>query len=275
MWIEGLDNQVEILSDCYRNALRVAKEHDLKSIAFPSIGTGAFGIPKEIAMPTALNAISLELQNSHSHIQVTICCYTQEDLERYESVANELGTLKEDGGLVEVSQLLPKCPICFHSLKRIIYGMPSRETLEDQDNFYIGGCIVMGDDPDLGCKNCDWRGFIGDIDLIEGEWVALVVDLGHKRFVAGALYDAGQPRSALMLTPGIPEFQRGFTNEWLEEHIENCHEPSFWLGKRSELMHGSFHEILMRYPRVTAEVMEFAGFTLVTSTPEFTKNWSN
>jgi O-acetyl-ADP-ribose deacetylase (regulator of RNase III) len=268
-WIEGLDNQIEILSDCYRNSLRVAKRNGLKSIAFPSLGTGAFGIPKEIAMPTALNAISLELQNSHSDVEVTICCYTQEDLEWYESVANELGAFKEDGGLVEVSQLLPKCPICFHPLKRIIYGMPSRETLEDQDNIYIGGCIVMGDDPDLGCKNCDWRGFIGDIDLIEGEWVALVVDLGRKRFVAGALYDAGQSRSALMLTPGIPEFQRGLTNEWLLERIANCEEPSFWLGKRSELMEGSFHEILMRWPRLTEEVMEFVGLHHVDHTPDF------
>jgi hypothetical protein len=147
--------------------------------------------------------------------------------------------------------------------------MPSRETLEDQDNIYIGGCIVMGDDPDLGCKNCDWRGFIGDIDLIEGEWVALVVDLGRKRFVAGALYDAGQPRSALMLTPGMPEFQRGFTNEWLEEHIANCQEPSVWLGNRSQIMPEAFEKILMRYPRLTEEVMEFAGFRSLDAMPSF------
>jgi hypothetical protein len=147
--------------------------------------------------------------------------------------------------------------------------MPGPELLENQDNIYIGGCIVTGDDPDLGCKNCNWQGFIGDIDLVEGEWVALVVDLGRKRFVAGALYDAGQPRSALMLTPGIPEFQRGVTNEWLLERISNCQEPSFWLGKRSELMQGSFHEILMRYPRVTEEVMEFAGFKTINELPEY------
>jgi O-acetyl-ADP-ribose deacetylase (regulator of RNase III) len=268
-WIEGLDNQVEILSDCYRNSLRVAKNNGLKSIAFPSLGTGAFGIPKEIAMPTALNAISLQLQNSHSDIEVTICCYTQEDLEWYESVAIELGAFKEDGGLVEVSQLLPKCPICFHSLKRIIYGMPGPELLENQDNIYIGGCIVTGDDPDLGCKNCNWQGFIGDIELVEGEWVALVVDLGRKRFVAGVIYDAGQPRSALMLTPGIPEFQRGFTNEWLLERISNCKEPSFWLGKRHDLMDGSFHEILMRSPRLTEDVMEFAGMIPIQRMPIF------
>ncbi len=269
MWIEGLDNQVEILSDCYRNALRVAKSSGLKSIAFPSLGTGAFGIPKEIAMPTALNAISLELQNSHSDIEVTICCFTQEDLEWYESVANELGALKEDGGLVEVSQLLPKCPICFHPLKRIIYGMPSRETLEDQDNIYIGGCIIMGDDPDLGCKNCDWQGFIGDVDLVEGEWLALVVDLERKRFVAGAIYDAGKPQSPLSLRPGVAEFQRGFTTEWLEEQIASCKEPSFWIGNRFEIMPESFEKILMRYPRLTEEVMEFARFENLANMPIF------
>jgi O-acetyl-ADP-ribose deacetylase len=269
MWIEGLDNQVEILSDCYRNSLRVAKRNGLKSIAFPSLGTGAFGIPKEIAMPTALNAISLELQNSHSDIEVTICCYTQEDLEWYESVASELGALKEDGGLVEVSQLLPKCPICFHPLKRIIYGMPSRETLEDQDNIYIGGCIIMGDDPEIGCKNCDWQGFIGDVDLVEGEWLALVVDLERKRFVAGAIYDAGKPQSPLSLRPGVAEFQRGFTTEWLEEQIASCKEPSFWLGERGEIMSGALEEILLRYPTLTEEVMAFARFKSIKQPPKF------
>ena len=266
-WIEGLDNQVEILADCYRNALRVAKEHGLKSIAFPSLGTGAFGIPKDIAMPTALNAISLQLQNSHSDIEVTICCYTQEDLEWFESAANDLGALTEEGGLVEVSRLLPNCPICFHPLKRIIYGMPSRETLENQDNIYIGGCIVMGDDPDLGCKNCDWQGFIGDLDLAEGEWLALVVDLERKRFVAGAIYDAGRPESPLSLRPGVPEFQQGFTTEWLDEQIASCKEPSFWIGNRFEIMPEAFEKILMRYPRLTEEVMEFARFRRITAPP--------
>ena len=145
------------------------------------------------------------------------------------------------------------------------------ELLENQDNIYIGGCIVTGDDPDLGCKNCNWQGFIGDIDLIEGEWVALVVDLGRKRFVAGAIYDAGQPRSALMLTPGIPEFQRGFTNEWLEGHIANCQEPSLWLGNRSQIMPEAFEKILMRYPSLTEEVMEFARFKLVDKSPELSR----
>lgn len=268
-WIEGLNNQVETLADCYRNSLVLADELELKSIAFPSLGTGAFGIPKEVAMPTALQAISLYLQNSHSDIEVLICCYSEEDFEHYKDVADDLGAVVGEDGQIVVNALLPKCPICFHQLKRIIYGMPSMDTFENQDNIYIGGCIVYGDDPDLGCKNCDWRGFIGDIDLVEGEWLALVVDLGRRRFVAGAIYDAGQPQSALMLTPGIPEFQRGFTKEWLEENISSCQRPSFWLGKRRDLMDGAFHEILMRYPKCTEEVMEFAGMSPIQWLPRF------
>ena len=273
-WIEGLDNQVEILSDCYRNALRVAKNNGLKSIAFPSLGTGAFGIPKEIAMPTALNAISLELQNSHSDIEVTICCYTEDDYQLYVEAVTELdGDVSDDGTLL-MNGLLPKCPICFHPLKRIVYGMPGPEMLENQDNIYIGGCIIMGGDPDIGCKNCDWQGFIGDVDLVEGEWFALVVDLECQEFVAGVFYHAGHPESALTLRPGIAEFQQGFTTQWLDEQIASCKEPSFWLGQRGEIMSGALEELLLRYPKLTEEVMEFAQFTLIATIPDFMKTRS-
>ena len=258
-WIEGLNNQVETLSDCYRNSLRLADERGLKSIAFPSLGTGAFGIPRAVAMPTALQAISLYLQNSHSDIEVLICCYSEEDLELYKDVADDLDAVVSEDGEIVVNALLPQCPICFHQLKRIIYGFPSRDTLENQENIYIGGCIISGDDPDLGCKNCDWRGFIGDVNLVVGEYVAIVVDAGNDRFVAGAIYDAGKPHSALALVHRSPEFQRTFTPEWLAEQIEKCETPTFWLAKREDLMPRALEKILMRYPTLTEDVLEFVG----------------
>lgn len=268
-WIPGLDNQTEILSDCYRNSIRLALENDFESIAFPALGTGAFGIPREIAMSTALSAIALQLQRSGPELDVTICCYTEDDYQLYVDAVSDLGGEVSDDGTLLMNQLLPKCPICFHPLKRIVYGMPSPGMLENQDNIYIGGCIVMGDDPDLGCKNCDWKGFIGDVDLVDGEWLALVVDLDRKRFVAGAIYDAGKPQSPLSLRPGVAEFQRGFTTEWIEEQIASCKEPSFWIGNRFEIMPESFEKILMRYPRLTEEVMEFARFRRIESIPSF------
>ncbi len=273
-WIPGLDNQTEILSDCYRNSIRLALENDFGSIAFPALGTGAFGIPKEIAMSTALSAIALQLQRSGPELDVTICCYTKDDYQLYVEAVSDLGGEVSEDGTLLMNQLLPKCPICFHPLKRIVYGMASPGMLENQDNIYIGGCIVMGDDPDLGCKNCDWQGFIGDVELVEGEWLALVLDLERQRFVAGALYQAGQSESAFMLKPGCPEFLPGFTTQWLDEQIASCKEPTFWLGERGEIMSGALEEILLRYPTLTEEVMEFARFRPVARQPIFRERGS-
>ncbi|MEX0905481.1 MAG: macro domain-containing protein [Balneolaceae bacterium] len=47
----------KILENCYKNALALAEEYQLKSIAFPAISTGAFGYPMKKAATVAFNAI--------------------------------------------------------------------------------------------------------------------------------------------------------------------------------------------------------------------------
>lgn len=59
----------KLLADCYRNAVRLAEQEDLKSIAFPSISTGAFGYPVEEAAEIALRAVVDETASLQS-IQV-------------------------------------------------------------------------------------------------------------------------------------------------------------------------------------------------------------
>lgn len=49
-----------LLADCYRNALRLADEHQVASIAFPSISTGVFGYPMEEAAEVALRTVKAE-----------------------------------------------------------------------------------------------------------------------------------------------------------------------------------------------------------------------
>ena len=44
-------HDAELLEACYRNSTKAAIENDLRSIAFPSISTGAFGYPKHEAAP--------------------------------------------------------------------------------------------------------------------------------------------------------------------------------------------------------------------------------
>lgn len=54
----GVDRPSDRLpASCYRNALELAEENDIPSIAFPAISTGAFGYPMEPAANTAFDAV--------------------------------------------------------------------------------------------------------------------------------------------------------------------------------------------------------------------------
>ena len=54
---EGPQRAAELLSSAYRRSLEVAVEHGLRSVAFPSISTGAYGYPLEEAAPVALKTV--------------------------------------------------------------------------------------------------------------------------------------------------------------------------------------------------------------------------
>lgn len=47
----------QFLADCYKNALRLADENNISTIAFPAISTGAFGFPMEDAAKIAINTV--------------------------------------------------------------------------------------------------------------------------------------------------------------------------------------------------------------------------
>jgi O-acetyl-ADP-ribose deacetylase len=57
VWRGGSHGEVEILSSCYRRSLEVADDLEVRSIAFPSISTGAYGFPANLAARTAVQAL--------------------------------------------------------------------------------------------------------------------------------------------------------------------------------------------------------------------------
>ena len=57
IWHGGTQNEEQQLRSCYMNALALARERNLASVAFPLISSGAFGYPKDQALRVAVTAI--------------------------------------------------------------------------------------------------------------------------------------------------------------------------------------------------------------------------
>ena len=79
----GEHGEAGLLAACYRRCLEVAREHGLKSIAFPCISTGIFGYPPEAAAAIALETIGAWLRSGAEPARVICCCFTEQDAETY------------------------------------------------------------------------------------------------------------------------------------------------------------------------------------------------
>ena len=76
-WRGGAENEAELLSQCYSNSLRLAHQHQLKSIAFPAISCGVYGYPIEQATTIAVDTVCEELTNLGDEIEeVIFCCFS-------------------------------------------------------------------------------------------------------------------------------------------------------------------------------------------------------
>jgi O-acetyl-ADP-ribose deacetylase len=68
----GKPEDAKLLRSAYVNALARAEELKVKSIAFPSLGTGAYGYPIEQAAPIAVESIGRHLGNGQSSLRRVI-----------------------------------------------------------------------------------------------------------------------------------------------------------------------------------------------------------
>lgn len=91
IWRGGSSNEEQLLASCYRNALVLAVDLGVKTIAFPSISTGAYGFPLERAAHIAVREIAAFLKNHDSIQKVTMVAFDAETKREYEEAAKLYG----------------------------------------------------------------------------------------------------------------------------------------------------------------------------------------
>lgn len=90
VWQGGQNHEEEKLASCYRSALELAVKNQIKTIAFPSISTGAYGFPIEKAAPIALKEVKKFLEKHPEIEQVVFVLFSDKDLKVYQNLYQSL-----------------------------------------------------------------------------------------------------------------------------------------------------------------------------------------
>lgn len=94
VWRGGAHGEPQTLASCYRRSLEVALAHGLRTVAFPSISTGIYGYPIELASAIAVESVRRFLDGGAQLDEIAFCCFSGNDLSVYRSVlsANDEST---------------------------------------------------------------------------------------------------------------------------------------------------------------------------------------
>lgn len=89
IWRGGERKEGELLASCYQNTLKLAAEHEIKTIAFPSISTGVYRFPVQKAAEIAVREIMNYLEQDKEMEQVQMICFDDNTYRIYEKALKE------------------------------------------------------------------------------------------------------------------------------------------------------------------------------------------
>ncbi|RJS79713.1 O-acetyl-ADP-ribose deacetylase [Candidatus Bathyarchaeota archaeon] len=90
IWRGGNHREPELLAEAYYNSLKLAVSKGLKTIAFPSISTGAYGYPIEKASKIALKTVKQFLEKEDKLEKVVFVLFTMHDFKIYKETAKQI-----------------------------------------------------------------------------------------------------------------------------------------------------------------------------------------
>lgn len=90
VWRGGDYGEAQLLASCYRRCLEIAANNGISTLAFPSISTGIYGYPLELAARAAVATVRSALNEFASIQDVVFCCFSAGDLAVYQQVLAEI-----------------------------------------------------------------------------------------------------------------------------------------------------------------------------------------
>ncbi len=85
IWAGGTANEAALLAACYRACFALAREHDLRSLAFPAISCGVYGYPHAAAASIAVREVSAALVANTNLQDVILVCFSEAMLAIYQA----------------------------------------------------------------------------------------------------------------------------------------------------------------------------------------------
>lgn len=89
VWYGGHHDENSLLASCYRTSLDLAKEYNIKTIAFPGISTGAYRFPKDLAAQIAINETIRFLAENKYPEKVIFVTFSDEDYQTYKKILDQ------------------------------------------------------------------------------------------------------------------------------------------------------------------------------------------
>lgn len=86
IWKDGTHDEDELLAKCYRNSLEMAIENEVKTVAFPSISTGAYHFPLEKAVKIAVREVKHFLEKNDYPEKVIFVGFDDETYNTYKRI---------------------------------------------------------------------------------------------------------------------------------------------------------------------------------------------
>ena len=93
VWQGGDADEDHLLASAYRNALKVARQHGMRSIAFPAISTGVYGFPPDRAARIAAQTVKQGIENDPALENVIFACFGPASLAHLKAACREAGVV--------------------------------------------------------------------------------------------------------------------------------------------------------------------------------------